>query len=778
MRNLLLFILISVSKISIACGFYPYGEETRFSIFNPRLFGYSTFAEFYYSSNSYGSYYSDTLKYPSNYVEPNIKLWYDYCAGKIDMHAVGSAVYNLSIEEMTAHSPNEMIRYLYDQKDVDALNYLRFAKDCEFFNSWQEDPWERQKYMSMPMRTELMNKAIAFAGKVQNKDLKKRYTFLAIRLAWYNHHYDKVQSLFASCFEKTRNKDILYYWSLYFKGCCEKDSALANFELAQVFANAVDKRFVCHQHFNTKVTLENALKYATLNEEKANVYVLAAIEKYDKTLSYLQKIYATDPSSSGLSFLLLREINKIEDFVFTPYYTLFQPSLSYNPWEDEGENTSIQQTLKRSEGDRIYAKEVLLFINGADLSKVENPNFWLMCKSYLQFITRDYDNCLVLVNQLEKTITNKTTLNQVQLIKAMAIIAKQKSGQAVIPIEIQPIILQHQKNAQFIFAIAKELEYLGNTTDAALLYSKLNRIFYDENSDNGSRVLFWKTIKSTPKTISNYFSDYFDYVDVAYTPEQVEHLINTIQINASKKDSFSLFKFDILKLQIPRLYDLLGTKYIRQNNLSQALAAFEKAGHQYWNRSYTTWEDYGNIFDQNPFYELKYTPQFIAFKDSIRLNKYTVIKQLIQYLDKAQNKQEKDKDYYYFLVANAYYNMGREGNVWMMRRFSSWSAYSLSDFDDEIEFRQSNLAKQYYLLAMQYATTDQFKALCLRMIVRCEKHKIEFKEIDDSNDYNNNLDSKLARNKYYLELKTKYPQYFNDLVSNCEQFASYFEARR
>jgi hypothetical protein len=617
------------------------------------------------------------------------------------MPSVSDAVYKLYDSEIDDLSQNAMIQYLYRLKDSNALNYLRFAKTCEFFNSWQEDPWERQTFSAMPKRTELMNKAINFSENVQNKELKKRYAFLAIRLAWYNHHYDKVDSLFAATFEKTANKDILYYWSLYFKSFTKKDSVRANFELSQVFANAVDKRFVCHQYFNKNVSIEQVLQYAKTNAEKANVYLLAGIEKHDKTLPYLQRMYEYNPASDGLSFLLLREINKIEDFVFTPHYTLFQPSLLYDYWNDRDE-LSVQQILNRAERDRKYAKEVLQFVSKVDLRKVDNPFFWQSCKAYLQFITRDYKSCLTLINQLEKSASGNALANQLQIIKALALTAKQTHGNAIISTEIQSTLIANKNNRQFVFAVGKELEYLGNTTDAALLYSKLATTWYEENAD-GNQVVFWKTQRKGRNAYysGDYFTDYFDYTDVAYSPEQTQNLIDNVQKNKEYKDSFSVFKYEVLKEQVPRLYDLLGTKYIRQNKLDRALFAFEKAGNQYWNRAYTTWENNANIFDQNPFYHLKYTPQFIIPKDTIRLNKYTVTKQLINYLHKAEDKNEKDRDYYYFLVANAYYNMGREGNVWMMRRFNGWSAYSLSDIEDEAEFRQSNLAKQYYLLAKQ-----------------------------------------------------------------------------
>jgi hypothetical protein len=750
-----------------ACGFYPYGEDTRISLFDPTIFNYQTFSNFNYSANFFSSNGDAASK---EFVLPNNKLWFDYCQGKVDIPSIDIAVYQLLETNINEHSQNEMIQYLYQQKDIDALNYLRFAKNCEYFNSWQEDPWERKTYLEMSKRTELMNRAIEFSNIVQHKELKRRYTFLAIRLAWYNHHFDKIQSLFASVFEKETNKDILYYWSLYFKSFTETKSAKANFDLAQVFANAADKRFACHQYYDSKVSIEQTLQFAQTKTERANVYLLYGIEKPDKSLAYLKKIYALNPNSDGLSFLLLREINKIEDYVFTPYYTLFQPSISYDYWGDNGD-TSTRQTLNRAERDRLYAGEVLQFVNSVNLKRVENPYFWQCSKAYLQFITRDYNACLNLINQLEKSTTDKKNLNQLQIIKALALTAYQENENAIIPSQIQSTIFANQKNGQFIFAIGKELEYLGNTTDAALLYAKLD----DSWGDNSP--VFWKTLKNKKHSYNDYFMDYLEYTDAIYTPEQTKHLLDDILKNKNNKDSFSVFKYEKIKEEIPRLYDMLGTKYIRQNKLETALNVFGKIENKYWIRTYTPWGDNYNIFDKNPFYCLKYTPNFITPKDTIRLNKYTITKQLINYLHRAEDKNEKDRDYYYILVANAYYNMGREGNVSMMRRIYSWSVYYTSVFEDEVEFRQSNLAKHFYLLAKKYAKTDKFKALCLRMVIRCEKNKLQ-NEYDSEKYYGEKYDSIIESNQYHKELKEMYPNYFEDLVSNCDKFETYFNARR
>lgn len=768
MKNLLVFILILLSKILNACGYYPYGEDVRISLFNPSIYGYDTYANFHYSANLFSA---DEKTLPKEFVLANNTLWFKYCKGKVDLPEIDVAVYHHSASDIHEQSQNLMIQYLYKQKDQEAINYLRFAKSIEFFNSWQDDPWERNADMAETKRTDLINRSIALASKVENKEIRKRYTFLAIRLAWYNNQFEKIDSLFASVFENTAEKDILYYWSLYFKSFTESNKAKANFELAQVFANAVDKRFACHLHFNSKSSIKEALLFAQTDIERANVYLLYGIEKQDKALQYLQEMYSLNPSLDGLSFLMLREINKIEDYVFTPYYTLFEPSTIYNRWTDHNDNAT-RITLERSENDRLYAKELLNFIISVDLQKVENPFLWKCSAAYLQFITRDYSACLRLINQLEKSTSDKKILNQLQKIKALALIANQDKGKAIIPLDVQTTIIENQKNGQFVFAIGKELEYLGNTSDAALLFATL------DNSWEETTPVAWKPLNSKKQTGVDYFVDFYDYMDAVYTPEQTQLLIDDILKNKDNTDSFSVFKYENVKNDITRLYDLLGTKYIRQNKLEKALEAFSKVNNAYWSRTYGAWSERNYIFNQNPFYTLRYTPEFITQKDTIRLNKYTITQQLITYLLKAEDKNEKDRDYYYFLVANAYYNMGSSGNVYIMRRLNSWSGYYLSVIEDEAEFRQSLLAKKYYLLAKQHAKTEKFKALCLRMIIGCEEKRLAFRYLEDDNFYSRKNHSNLADNPYYKELKNNYSGYFNDLTSNCDNFKNYFEARR
>ncbi|WP_130733557.1 hypothetical protein [Flavobacterium sp. J27] len=746
MKKFLVFILLLINNFySFSCGFYPYGEEIRMYFLNPSHFNCSTFNGFHYSSKSF------SLEYPyaKNEIAPNDQLWFNYCLGRVPIQAIEDAVYTIPIELFNERNQNKMIQFLYESKDLDAINYLKFAKSCEAGNMYLNDPWERNAVFEKDKMINKINEAIFFSNNVKNKELAFRYQFLAIRLAFYAGERTKVISIFESL-PQLNKPTILDYWCLYFRTLVEENKALQSFYAAQVFANAPEKRFAIHRSFDKKLPLEVILKYAKNDEEKANVYALAAMKKVDKSLDYIKKAFELNSNAIFNTFILIREINKIEDWVFTPYYTTFFPSLEKNPFQwDDNLKFSYSILEKRIQSDRLYAKEVLQFLNSLPF---KNPQIEV-CKAHLAFISKEYQECNKIIANVENQIQKDEKLtSELQLIKALNEIVSQKNGNATISKDIQEILLQNKDNDRFLFAIARELEFLGNTTDAAFLLSKINyNSNFEEGYYNGS-FLTWKSRAHKKGSYRDYFDDYFGYLDIIYTPQQLEVIIKTASENNTNSIFINWMKDRIIK-EMPKLYDLLGTKYIRQNNLEKALACFQKIDEKYWITNYSLWGDdyiaYDKIFDKNPFFTFKNTPEFIPEKEDFYLTKKSVTERLIYYLEKANNPNESERDFYYFLVANCYRNMIKYGNVWMMRRFGT-SSYDVAPFpEDEAEFQNGYLSKKYYKLAYKYSNSEKFKALCLWLA------------------------------EDYKQLKNKFENEYYDLSDrNCTAFEDYFNSRK
>ena len=156
-----------------------------------------------------------------------------------------------------------------------------------------------------------------------------------------------------------------------------------------------------------------------------------------------------------------------------------------------------------------------------------------------------------------------------------------------------------------------------------------------------------------------------------------------------------------------------------------------------------------------------------------------IVDNLIKVLEKAGNSTEKDRDYYYFLAGNCYYNMSQYGNNWSMRRYYWTSEPSNSILPDNTEYFSNNLAQHYYMQAFRMAKTRELRALCLRMAAHCKHDELLFKytggdfySMYGENDY---TEKALRNNIYTQRFKKLYPDYTDHLYSSCYRYNEYFK---
>jgi len=769
MKRSLVFILLLVNSSVFtlnACGFYPFGEEVRFCFMRPEQIGYSDYSYFNYSAHN--NYYIDYSEMP-NYMseDPNITLWSAYCRGMVDSNAISDAIYNLKAEQISKKSTNKMVRYLFSKNDDEAIRYILFAKECENY-SGMGDIWEKDEKAVAAQIDAMIKKAEGFAKAAKSKDIRDRYLFLAVRMSYYNGYTQNIKDIYSAFFKDRKYKNSIYYWVLYFRAITEKNPSLANYYVAQVFAHAPDKRIPVKSYYDREVAIEDVIAYARTKEEIANIWLINGLKTTDKGLMAMQQLYYNNPQAEGLGFLLLREINKLEDWILTPRYTLFLPSIRDDYWE----NINPQRILDRVEVDRKYAAQVLAFVNKTDLSEVDNPQFFKLAKCYLQFLTKGNASAIAGCRELKSELTKSDALyRQVFLIEGLAITASQQQGKAIVPQEIKNLLIEQyrQKNYRYIFAIGRELEDKGNTTDAALLYSVSKsdeELYYDYDGGRTPDHVNWKTQKRNVVGYSDFVDNYLDYIDGYYTTAQLEQLISNVDDHKSTTP-FESWLYHNAKKDTYDLKERLGVKYVRENKLPEALASFKKL------RGYK--ENY--TFENDPFYIIKYTPEFKVHNKRKAVTREYIVAKLIKVLQQAENANNRDRDYYYFLAADCYYNMSFYGNAWEMRRFF----VSGNEFDarvgDDDEFYGCFMAEKYYSLAFKYAKTEKFKALCIRMMGKCVENRHSHEK--QRGLYNDDYVEDTSPNPFYDDLKKNYPGQYNDMVnSNCTAFADYFKARR
>ncbi|GGF29774.1 hypothetical protein [Flavobacterium limi] len=756
MKKFLVFTVLLVSSFSrtLACGYSPNGEDVRYSICKPEYFKYASYKAFYYNADLWGFDYD---RDPNSYklIDANILDWYNFTNRKVSIEDIEDFNFNLTYTDVHSQSDNEFIKYLYVNNKTEAIRYLKIAKSCELTND-SDDVWERNENENNQRRSQLLAKIIKITNSEKNQYFKRKYAFLTIRLAYYSGDINMIKDVFKSNFKEGK-KDYLYYWSLFFYTFTQENQAYM-VDVANLMANCPEKKYASYYFFHEKFKIDEALKLSKTKEEIANVYAYASMQKKDKNIHYLKEIYKNNPKSEILGFLLLRELNKIEDWVYTPYYSNYTPSTDFeNFWSNDKNKITTETLRNQSEVDRLYAQEILDFIKSIEINKIHDPVVWKAVQINLEFITRHYNDCLQNITLFKKQYPSEKVIEEIEKIKALCITADQENGKAVIKPEIESVILKYKDDERFIFALGRELEFKGNIVDGLALMSLIEGT---TNEGYNSDDVEWRDNRI--KTSGNLaeFYRYFDYVDFVYAAKDLQKIINRVE-----NENWSEFQKNIYtKISKDKDYlkDLLGTKYIRENQLSNALKTFRSLDKKYWDDNYNAWErgeyDENYVFNQNPFYDFKHTKDFIEHKEKYIVTKLSVTERLIKYTNLANNPKTKDRDYYYFLIANCYYNMSDYGNSWMMRRYFS-SGYDIyhgkESYIDEIEYRNKLKAVANYKLAFQNAKTDKFKALCLRMIDFAEKEE-----------YTNS--SRVTK---------QFPEFASDL-SGCENLESYFNARR
>lgn len=747
-RTLLVYLISTTT--SLACGWYPFGEDTRFSLVNPSYFDDGGMSPYYYNFLSFGESYQST---ESN--DPNVALWNEHCGGNLDPKSIYEAVYELNKEELeSGRSNNAMVKYL-QKNDREALNYLVFAKSCSDFNV-AYSYWERDSKTDY-YRTKKILEALKESQKAQSKMIKKRYRYLAIRLAYYNRDEEQIKGIYTKSFASTPT-DVIDYSALYFYATTnEYQSAEQNYNMAIVFANAPGKRFAALSQFFTTVPKEEVLALATTNSEKASVHAMYALRQQGRELQTLKTMYSLDPKHPLLNFLLVREVNKIEDWMLTPRYTNFDPSMDPRGSRWEASQALISERLKE---DEQYARDLSKWLEGVSNSSAE----WKLVEAYLKGMTGNEKTALAILGKVTNLSGDQKMLaDRLQLLFRV----KSNANKALSPQDQALLMNESQENYNlFLFTVAREYEFQNRLDVAAGLFSHVN-----QNEDFYSAGVTWRSGTGKQTLSSDFFYSWFLYLDAEYAPDELKKVIDFAK--ATSNSEFDQWQRTHLVEEIDRLYDLLGTKYVRKNDMKTAISAFEKV-------KGSLWEEYPYSFylNANPFHADFYSAHRPSKKDTISYTKLELAKQYQTYWEKAENPSTKNRAYYYFLVANCELNMSHYGNSWMMRRYYWSGSMTPNHLEDDDEFFRVKRAKALYMKAYDLATTDKQKALCLRMAGRCEKHDLMFEAPYswdfDYDAYGGYQAYFYSKNTSYQRLEQQFPMDADDLLSNCFSFQRYF----
>lgn len=742
MKYWIAFLLFLTSFSStIACGpWYPYGEDTRFSILYPGWFDNGGLSEFYYSANYIAEPYSISASSDKNTLD-----WWNLVDQSLDKELVFQTIYGLSTKEVIEGRNQPMIKALREKKGEAYIDYLVFAKTYSHLNSG-DNYWERNQSQLDSMRREVAQIAIKNAKKTKDEWLKRRYAFLALRFYFYSKDESDVIHVYNQYF-KGKSEWAVDRWAEYHRLHFESNAAKRNFRIAQLFASVHSKRHGLWVLFNSKLPKEQVLKLTEDDREKANIHAMYILRDKGKSLKELKTIYELDPTNELLSFFIIREVNKLENWVLGPEITAYEPVIV--PKDDSDSSIEDDIMKERIKEDRMYAQEFMNWLSNE--AKSVHTDVRSAGIAVLSIITKNPE---IGAEVMTKHRFASKELNDWR--KSMIILLKAKTIKSpkLNHFQFENLFLSNNKvrNAM-IFALGRTFEFNNNLKAAILLYEHINK------GENYYSRFTWS--ESNGKTVYNvdFYHNGFDYFDANYKASQVE---------GAWKEIEEMAKHEKNKLIVEPIfydkwewYDLIGTKYLREEQLEKSIEVWEKIPEEYW---YSDTRSYEYYLEANPFYADFYSSHGKTKGDTISFTKLEIAQELQKRIQKSKLLKGNDKAKVLFDIANCYYNMTQYGNSWMMKRYY-WSVNTYNTiYVDNEDFNRCLNAKKYYLGAKEAANSSEFKALCLRMAGRCESYSMRFDENWDSFD----------KNKYYQELKKNFPNDQHELLTNCHSFERYY----
>ncbi len=748
--KLLMFLMLlnSIPKKTYSCSYQPLGEDIRFSLFSSDLGKGVDMEALFYSANYFNTFMSKSLSGS----EENISEWNVIFENKFDQNTIDELIYDIPFDFHGKQLfENKLYQHFQSGKESDIGAYILFAKKVEYL--LKEDFWTK-KVMDVANSEKAFNIAVEYSKKTKNETLKLRYAYQAIVLAYYLNWYPEGIAVFDELIKPLKTESVIYYWALFHKANMIDDLIERGRLHAIVFDKSRSKNKYIFNHFSQdSAFVEKVLGKCENEIEKSNVLSVLAFKKPSKAINDIVKIAELNPGTTLLDILLVREINKIEDWYFTDLYTGQGTAIESYIWsENKNDFTFIHQ--KNFNSDKTYLIEVYEKVEKLVFEKrIPNQSLWYTSLAYMSYMLDDetlVERNLKLAlenapNQSEMAqIANIELLSNVKFAKEWDITFQEKLYDQINALKKYSNELYNPERTigQVMLAVSRKYLKEGNIVLAALFEGKVKGNFFEEHR-------FWG--------------------DESY---QVFDLLNTNASSTEMDDFFTLWNkenktpletylFENLTPLKWRFTDLWATTYLREDKLETALTIYELIPDSVWNSDNADLHYYyKQELDANPF-ETRFTRSSDNDDHSKTYTKPEFVKELIRLKEKVATNTE-NQAYYYMLLGNAYYNMTVDGNSWYYSEYALRFAdedYGASGQNDD--YFEANRALKYYQLAEKKSRNKAFSAFCYRLQYKCL-----------AMNYSENYNLKKLK-KYRSRFKNKYTEHY-EALRGCDQFQYYF----
>nr|WP_321452814.1 hypothetical protein [uncultured Carboxylicivirga sp.] len=725
-RSLVLFLIsfLGLTKMNACGGWEDY--DTYLSLFHPNyMLPNNTFAPVTFSEEPWSNL--ETWFSSSAQNGENLRLWKKIMPSSFTEKDINYVVYKSKRDDIRQLLENgscneEQLNRVY-QTNRKIVNYLLFAKECEQHSNPPMYYWQRNEEEDKTDIHQLIDEGKKAYGSCNDAFLKERYAFQTVKMMRYAEDYNACIEFWDEYTIQPVKKSMIYYWMLDHVAGAEL--ALGKYNqgwkhFMDVFEACPSRRYSAFYSVKIKTDEQwNELYTACNSRQKETQLFIRASRSGSIALEDIQSIYELNPNSAYLSTLVCREINKIESLYLqnnTDDNLFYQKY--YNQKDNNEQLTAYLQSLNQFLGTVLSD------------GKIKDRSFYQLSSAYLSILSLDNNQAKQILANLNKDM-NLSYQSQLAILENLLLITDKTKN-----------TLERQNTLKDI--------YVNDIYDFAFVFFSHPENKLPESLVSGKDMWSVRTQLDTP-----FLKDLLHCVNHRDELSWFAQTILDRNYMRGEKGQNAAYNKDYY-------LEMLGTSYLADDDVKNALKCFEQISEGYQNNS----ESFNLSY--NPF---NYVVNDVDFDE--REVKYSKLK-LTQILSKIL-QLEKDgtasaMDYY--LLGNAYYNTTYFGYAWDAKAFYRSGSY----FTGVSDCRK---AQEYFMKAIDATDDKELKAKCYYLASKANQNLYMTDQSKDGYTWRINWDVKeMITNGYRSEfevLKNDYAdtKFYARIVEECKNFSWY-----
>ncbi len=692
------------ARVSTSCGPFDQGFS-GYSFFRPSVWVQQrAFMPFYLGFDDALKYYRSVAQHKTR---DNVREWTErvcreatpedvyhlvYQASLTDIQLLRSAAASHKIPVPPRLQGNTFAEFLYEQRCVETLDYLAFAKKCEPWVTAPQ-PWK------LPMRDTNAMIRLEREGRkaflrTRSDYMRLRYAFQLVRLAHYAGRYTHTLKLYDYLMpkidpERARlDESLLPWWILGHKAGALHALGRrveASYLFAKIFLNCPSRRESAYRSFDIRTDEEWRACYALCenDRERATLYAIRASAPDSRALEEMRHIYELWPEGPWLEMLLAKELRELERDLL---------GLAFN---DRAEQNRKRYRIPRDRAG-AYAIELEAFVRQVlDEGKVPRLTFWKMALGYLQLLRGDYYAASRVLQEVAA---------QVQ----------------------QPALREQLEAMHWALRISSWMRLTPQIENEVFAFVRENPIYrkYPDFRDFVADKMAWLYRREGHPGLA--FLCHHPWRDLLYDPrmELVDDILEAARQPRSRWVRWLTRDAEGNSLE-PYLLDVKATLYLQQNQLEAAWQVYQDIPRSMWDEL------------------LQVEPFVLSFKERVHVplsldsasmyNRGELISELLDLEYRSRAEPERNARYF-FRLGLAWYNMTYFGQAWKAldyyRSGASWSRLSQTQrfpvpgregvFNRE--YTDCNRALYYFEKARLQARSRESQAKAAFMAARCERN--------------------------------------------------------